>query len=627
MLTISNNLNAMNKNMLITIIKTFSIDEVEMHLIYCYINKVKLNYLDSIILVKIFKEFVPNVDLIALCELVELNSLKDLENSLELLIPESDRKLNGAFFTPTYIVEYIISQLDPLENDKCLDPSCGCGAFLVGLIDYYRKKYNKSIKNIIRDNIFGVDILDYNVKRTKIILSIYGLQEGEVISEDDFNIKSQDSLKASWEDKFDIVVGNPPYVKLQDLDENTRKSLLQDWRTISNGSFNLYFAFFELGFRLLNQVGRLGYITPNNYFTSLSGVSLRQFFQDNQCLTKIIDFGHFKVFDAQTYTTLTFLNKKYNDHFIYDKIGNDTDISSFLNRTVGSKNYFSNLNVKKWRLLKSQDFQNIHSIESIGTPIKDLFNIAVGIATLKDEVYFIDSATESAGYYKKDTKNGTFLIECEVTKPVYKISCFKSQSEISMNKLRIITPYMFVNGHTIPIPESIMQEKYPKCYEYLCSEKEALLNRDKAKNTFNPFYVWGRTQGLGRFGKKILTPTFSKHPRFMFVSEEEAYYTNGYGIYFKQKSNSNTLFVEQNHPLANEENVLCVQKILNSIIMDYYITNTSVSIQGGYPCYQKNFIEKFTIPDFNDAEINKFKLLEKESDINEFLLKKYRVDF
>jgi len=186
---------------------------------------------------------------------------------------------------------------------------------------------------------------------------------------------------------------------------------------------------------------------------------------------------------------------------------------------------------------------------------------------------------------------------------------------------------MFVNGHTIPIPESIMQEKYPKCYEYLCSEKEALLNRDKAKNTFNPFYVWGRTQGLGRFGKKILTPTFSKHPRFMFVSEEEAYYTNGYGIYFKQKSNSNTLFVEQNHPLANEENVLCVQKILNSIIMDYYITNTSVSIQGGYPCYQKNFIEKFTIPDFNDAEINKFKLLEKESDINEFLLKKYRVDF
>lgn len=616
----------MNKNIIATIIKTFSINEIEKHLIYSYIIKEELNYLDSDSLRFIFRDFIPNNELLGFCELVELRNIKDLENALELLIPDSDRKLNGAFFTPTYIVDYIIKELSPFEKDKCLDPSCGCGAFLVGLIDYFRKNFNKTIREIVRDNIYGADILDYNVRRTKLILTIYGLQEGEFINENDFNIERQDSLKSSWSNKFDIVVGNPPYVKLQDLDQDTRKSLLQDWKTISNGSFNLYFAFFELGFRLLNESGRLGYITPNNYFTSLSGVSLRQFFEDNQCLTKIVDFGHHKVFDAQTYTTLTFIDKNNNEYFIYDKIGDDIDIPSFLSRTVGSKNYISNLNVKKWRLLKSQDFTNIRTIESIGTPIKDLFTIAVGIATLKDDVFFIDSTNESAGYYEKVTDKGTFLIECEVTKSVYKISCFKSQSEIRKNKLRIITPYIINNGQTTPIPECVMKEKYPKCYEYLSSKKESLMNRDKAKNIFDPFYIWGRTQGIGRFGKKILTPTFSKHPRFLYVQEEEAYYTNGYGIFFKPKTSNNSLFSEFDNPLTNEENVLLVQKILNSVVMDYYIKNTSVSIQGGYPCYQKNFIEKFTIPDFSESEIATLRKLENESDINDFLLKKYHVN-
>ena len=55
--------------------------------------------------------------------------------------------------------------------------------------------------------------------------------------------------------------------------------------------------------------------------------------------------------------------------------------------------------------------------------------------------------------------------------------------------------------------------------------------------------------------------------------------------------------------MSKEENILIVQKIFNSIVMDYYVSNTSVSIQGGFPCYQKNFIEKFTIPNFTKEEI------------------------
>ena len=77
--------------------------------------------------------------------------------------------------------------------------------------------------------------------------------------------------------------------------------------------------------------------------------------------------------------------------------------------------------------------------------------------------------------------------------------------------------------------------------------------------------------------------------------------------------------------MSKEENILVVQKILNSIVMDYYVSNTSVSIQGGFPCYQKNFIEKFTIPNFTKEEIQILNSLDDKKKIDEFLINKYQV--
>ena len=124
-----------------------------------------------------------------------------------------------------------------------------------------------------------------------------------------------------------------------------------------------------------------------------------------------------------------------------------------------------------------------------------------------------------------------------------------------------------------------------------------------------------------------MNPTFSKHPRFLFVPEEEAYYTNGYGIYFsKDFSKKNTLFDDLVHSMSKEENILIVQKILNSIVMDYYVTATSISIQGGFPCYQKNFIERFTIPEFTAEEITLLKSLSQKEEIDTFLIEKYQLN-
>ena len=65
--------------------------------------------------------------------------------------------------------------------------------------------------------------------------------------------------------------------------------------------------------------------------------------------------------------------------------------------------------------------------------------------------------------------------------------------------------------------------------------------------------------------------------------------------------------------------------MLNSYIMQYYITKTSISIEGGYFCYQKNFIESFTLPNWSEQEVRILRNLEKQKDIDDFLIQQYRL--
>lgn len=615
-----------NSGLLKELIKNQDINILEKHLIFNYLRSQNLNFKKSPILSFYFDDFELQERLILDIENLNIENLKALEKYLELLIPKNDRKINGAFFTPDYIVDFIINEIKPKPNHKNLDPSCGCGAFLTGLVNYYHTTFGKSIKNIIKENIFGSDILSYNVKRAKLLLTIQALQHNEIIIEDDFNLYHQDSLKANWKDKYDNIVGNPPYVKFQDLSNESRESLMQNWETIKFGTFNLYFAFFELGLNLLNPEGKLGYITPNNYFTSLAAKPLREYFHKNKCVTRIIDFSHKKVFKAQTYTAITFLNKQSNPFIYFDRIENKHSPKEFLKIANKSPNLLKELNVKKWRLLKTEEQKNIKIIESIGTPIGQLFELCVGIATLKDKVFFVDGANQIGDYFIKSTKHGEFKIEKEITKSVYKISDFKTQNEINNNSRKIIFPYRIKNNEATVIPEAEFKNLYPEAYKYLLSEKEELDSRDKGKVSFNPFYQWGRTQGLTRNGIRILNPTFSQKPRFLIVKEEHSFFTNGYGLFFKEPTIQGSLFDEEVNPIANIQNIDVVQKILNSKIMDYYVTKTSVSIQGGYPCYQKNFIEKFTIPKFSDSEIEILRNIDEDEEINQFLINKYQLN-
>ncbi|MBP8239355.1 MAG: SAM-dependent DNA methyltransferase [Saprospiraceae bacterium] len=594
------------------------IKERERNLIFFFLKSKQLDYSQSPFLNHYFEDFESDEDLVYQYRRAEVITLKDLERLLEVMIPDNDRKLNGAFFTPSYIVDFIIKEIAPAPNDKVADISCGCGAFLIGLIDYFRKTTPKSVRSIIRDNVFGADILPYNVQRAKVMLALYALLEGEILEEQDLNILQADSLRRNWQEQFEHVIGNPPYVKFQDLSDENRIHLAQEWRTVKNGTFNLYFPFFELGYKLLKPGGKLGYITPNNWFTSLAGEPLRQFFQQEKCVRRIVDFNHRKVFDVQTYTAITFLEKATNDFIKYDRIEDGQLPEQFLLAANGSANSLDELNPKKWRLLKSDEQDNIRRIESAGPPIGQIYDICVGIATLKDEVYFVNGTNRKGNFFEKEWAGKNYLIEIEATRSVFKISDFKNQKELYGNKRHIIFPYRVKGKTATAIPETEFGKLYPQCYAYLLAVREVLAQRDKGKIKYTPFYAWGRTQGLTRHGKKLLIPTFSQFPRFLLVEDEEAFFTNGYGLYFK----GGCLF---QHALAGVQDIDVLQKILNSSVMHYYVSKTSVAIEGGYPCYQKNFIERFSLPDFSEEDVAYLRRTEDKAVIDSFLIGRYQI--
>ena len=551
-----------------------------------------------------FKErnFIPN-----LCNIVRI---------FELLIPKSDRELNGAVYTPESIVNYIINNTIYGDNKVC-DPSCGSGAFLVSAARKISSLTRKKIIDVLENNIFGNDILDYSVERTKIILSLLALENGEDKQQIKFNIHNSNTLSTNWQKSFssslgttnfDVVVGNPPYVKYQDLPVKIRKSLGKNWDTVSKHNFNLYFPFFEIGMRILQKNGKLGYIVPNNFFTSFAAEALRMWLQKNRYVERVIDFKGSLVFrDATTYTCITILTKNPKEHFEYSDF-DYTEQNNELKNIKFDKVYYNNLNSKKWRLMKETDFENIKKIENMNTTLGKMTRIASGIATLKDKLYFIDSSKSQNDYFLKECNGKNFLIEKAITKKLIKISLVNNDSEIRDNTLRIIFPYERKSSKLSVIPEKELRKKYPKCYEYFKVIKGELAKRDKGKPDVTEWYEWGRDQALELTGRKLLIRTFSKEPNFMLDDEGKSLFCNGYAIFQPDNFDMETL-----------------RKILNSKIMDYYVNKTSYIIHGGYPCYQKNYIEKFGIPDFSDNDLEFLEKTEDQKEIDKFLIKKYNI--
>lgn len=549
-------------------------------------------------------------------------SLKLLENVFEALVEDCEKRENGVVFTPCYIVEYILENTldEQLADDSIIiDPACGSGAFLVLAAEKLSQKLNKSISEIISHNIFGIDLSEDNVRRTKELLTLLVLSNGETADLLRFNIKAANSLKENWfelfgKKTFHFIIGNPPYVNTHDMSKDTISLLKKNYRTTQKGTFNIFYAFIEQSMKFLSSNGTLGFIIPNNYLTITAAQDLRKYLVENKYLSKIIDFGENMIFaPVRTYNSLLFLKACGSENLTYATIKKSCDVKSALNNAKFLCMAIDDLDSSGWKLLDENERANIKKIEQSGFPIKPY--IRVGIATLRDNVYLIDGFDQEEGMYYKLFEGTRYLIEPGITRSIYKVSNIKAESSLADAKQAIIFPYTEIEQYSLVdapnknyqiIPEHIVSQCYPQCYQYLCRCRTILDGRDKGKGNAVAWYAYGRSQGLGNNGRKLLFPTFSLHPKFMLEDSRQTLFCNGYAILESPQFDLEIL-----------------QKILNSVVMDYYVSKTSYAIEGNYKCYQKKYIQRFSVPQFTDDELTYLKNEPDMNSINQFLIEKY----
>lgn len=540
--------------------------------------------------------------------------LKTIIEFFESLLEQDSKNGNGVVFTPQYIAEYIVKMMlstifSIKKTPSIIDPGCGCGIFLVTAAEIILNTTNKSIDTIIKDCIYGIDILEDNVRRCKLILKLLSAKHGgnfEIIQP---NIICEDSLKVNWNkifniESFDCVIGNPPYVNPHDMDKETVNYLKKNFYSTQRGVFNIFYAFIEKGMSELNPEGILSYIIPNNFLTIKSAMRLREYLQKNLFIKSILDFGDNMVFKpVRTYNCIIQLNKKNNTCFDYHLLQKTDNVEKAMSNIYFDTMETNILDKNGWNLVDKKTHNNLQKIENQLVSVKNF--IRTGIATLCDNAYIVEK--DNIGYFKIINSEKIY-IESDLIKPLYKVPDLKLYDNIEDAKRYIIFPYIKSKIGYKLLDEKIFLSNYPKTYECLKKQRDRLDCRDKGKGAYHGWYAYGRTQGLNKYGKKLLFPTFANKPKFMYVDNEDALFCNGYAVFENERYELDIL-----------------SKVLNSKIMDYYISNTSYSIEGGYYCYQKKYVERFSLPCFSEDDLSFIRKASKD-ELDIYLWKLYELE-
>ena len=343
-----------------------------------------------------------------------------------------------------------------LQKTRVIDPACGSGAFLIAAFDYLMQQYERVDRelnalgckpkdgkllefdrSILSNNLYGVDLLPESAEITKLSLWLKTAQAGKTLTYLDDNIKAGNSIVADtnvadtafdWqaefsqifaEGGFDVVLGNPPYVRQELL--SPIKPYLQANYESYNGVADLYTYFYELGLKILKPGGVLSYIVANKWLRSGYGEPLRKFFASQGLLEQIIDFGHAPIFeDADTFPCIVAVRKPNASLCISETESEIEQGKSEPNSPVivcpVPREELANINLTQyvqqhgyqisrdrftasaWSLEPPAVDDLMQKIQRVGVPLKDFAGVKplYGIKTGFNEAFLIDEATKNS---------------------------------------------------------------------------------------------------------------------------------------------------------------------------------------------------------------------------------------
>jgi len=569
-----------------------------------------------------------------------------IENKTITLVKKPENIDRDIITTPTFIISDILRNTVLVKCQgktdkeilklKFADISCGSGAFLLELfqllndilIDYYLKNDKskltqtnldtyklpfKTKKELLLNCILGVD-KDYNaVEATKFGL-LLKLLEGEdvnstnatkpVLPDLSKNIFFGNSLLNPKQVKnkkeqviinpfdfsklrFDVIVGNPPYMKSEDMKNITplELPLYKSNYTSAYKQFDKYFLFVEQGMDLLIADGILGYIIPSKFTKVGAGKKIREELSSKGYLHSIVSFGANQVFaDKTTYTCLLILNKKPQKTFQYAEV---KSLKSWKVREPNAVKYATKntnqLDNEVW-VLVPPDLTNAYTkISAQSIKLVDLVgedNIFNGIQTSANEIYIFIPTKEDTKHYYFTKKNVDFKIEKVITKPYFQTS----SGEDNLNtyrtfkpNARVIYPYENTKKGVEVIPLTTVQKKYPLAFAYFQKHKVILNNpkRDIKPEpaTKNEWHRFGRQQGLNILGKK-------EKIILGVLSNGDKYAIDNYGTLFTSGGTAGYCAITL--PDNFDYSTYYIQAILNSKYVEWFVILTGEIFRGSY---------------------------------------------
>ena len=296
-------------------------------------------------------------------------------------------------------------------------------------------------------------------------------------------------------DGFDIVIGNPPYLRIQGIrnsNSDFADYLVANYNS-ATGSFDLYVAFVERALQLISSNGIVNFIMPVKWTNAAFGKGLRDVVSKQKAAKKIINFSEYQVFNASTYTGLQWFkpNSDYLEYYELDRnLEFNIELKSYLENLSKDTSSIVNtdkLNKDTWVLVSSEVSKLLNKLNEQPLRLEDVFEkIFQGIATSKDDVYFIYDCTETQSTITGESKqlNKRVTIEKGLVKPLLKGEDVHRYDNLSSNRY-VIFPYKLENGTANLYAEEELKLLFPNGYAYL-KECETLLRGREKGTLFQP---------------------------------------------------------------------------------------------------------------------------------------------
>lgn len=548
--------------------------------------------------------------------------------------------------TPNFIVREILRQTmkdnlahltdKQILSLKCADIACGSGAFLLetfqilcdALVDFYTVNDKSKLiqtdvntfklkfevkRNVLKSCIYGVD-KDFNAVEACKFGLLLKLLEGEddstiasfhpVLPNLDDNIFYGNSLLESsdvpgnqieeinpfdfGERKFHYIIGNPPYMKTEDIKVFTPKEhkLYPKRYKSAYKQYDKYFLFVERAFKLLKEDGAMGYIVPSKFMKVGAGKELRNYISSNKSIKAITSFGAHQVFsDKSTYSCIIILQNKENDSFTYSEVDSLAkwkvrDLTSFSE----NKRNISRLGEETWVLCSDRLQSILNHISAQSLPLGEIVGddyIFNGIQTSANKEYIFQPESEDRQYYYFKYNKQLYQIEKKITKPYFKtVSGVDSLNTYRTFKpnARVIFPYKRrTDGKLDVIKLSTIQRKFPYFYNYLRVIKSELDRPDRdikpAPTTANEWHRFGRHQSLEacEIAEKIIVGVLAQENKY-------AVDTNGTLV----SSGGIAGYCLVSIPADSQYSIYYIQAILGSIQGEWLASLYGEIFRGGF---------------------------------------------